>query len=98
MLLKTPATRTPQGALKYVALVIKILSCNKIFFFHGLRSKLPQLSDSRVKGVCLDKRKNMRSCIGLERGKRGERGEQGERAERAATGVKNEVTAQIGAG
>jgi hypothetical protein len=25
-----------------VALIIKILSCNKIFF-HGLRSKLPQL-------------------------------------------------------
>jgi hypothetical protein len=43
MLLKIPATRTPQGALKFVALIIKILSCNKNFFFHGLRSKLPQL-------------------------------------------------------
>jgi hypothetical protein len=29
MLLKIPATRTPQGALKCVALIIKILSCNK---------------------------------------------------------------------
>jgi hypothetical protein len=29
MLLKIPATRTPQGALKFVALIIKILSCNK---------------------------------------------------------------------
>jgi hypothetical protein len=28
MLLKTPATRTPQGALKFVALIIKILSCH----------------------------------------------------------------------
>jgi hypothetical protein len=26
-----------------VALIIKILSCNKNLFFHGLRSKLPQL-------------------------------------------------------
>jgi hypothetical protein len=43
MLLKIPATRTPQGALKFVALIIKILSCNKNIFFHGLRSKLPQL-------------------------------------------------------
>jgi hypothetical protein len=43
MLLKIPATRTPQGALKFVALIIKILSCNKKYFFHGLRSKLPQL-------------------------------------------------------
>jgi hypothetical protein len=43
MLLKIPATRTPKGALKFVALIIKILSCNKNFFFHGLRSKLPQL-------------------------------------------------------
>jgi hypothetical protein len=43
MLLKIPATRTPQGALKFVALIIKILSCNKNFFFHGLQSKLPQL-------------------------------------------------------
>jgi hypothetical protein len=34
--LKIPATRTPQGALKFVALIIKILSCNKNFFFHGL--------------------------------------------------------------
>jgi hypothetical protein len=42
MLLKISATRTPQGALKFVAL-IKILSCNKNLFFHGLRSKLPQL-------------------------------------------------------
>jgi hypothetical protein len=33
MLLKIPATRTPQGALKCMALIIKILSCNKIFFF-----------------------------------------------------------------
>jgi hypothetical protein len=33
MLLKIPATRTPQGALKCVALIIKILSCNKTFFF-----------------------------------------------------------------
>jgi hypothetical protein len=33
MLLKIPATRTPKGALKFVALIIKILSCNKIFFF-----------------------------------------------------------------
>jgi hypothetical protein len=33
MLLKIPATRTPQGALKFVALIIKILSCNKNFFF-----------------------------------------------------------------
>jgi hypothetical protein len=29
MLLKISATRTPQGALKFVALIIKILSCNK---------------------------------------------------------------------
>jgi hypothetical protein len=29
MLLKIPAKRTPQGALKFVALIIKILSCNK---------------------------------------------------------------------
>jgi hypothetical protein len=29
MLLKIPATHTPQGALKCVALIIKILSCNK---------------------------------------------------------------------
>jgi hypothetical protein len=43
MLLKISATRTPQGALKFVALIIKILSCNKNLFFHGLRSKLPQL-------------------------------------------------------
>jgi hypothetical protein len=43
MLLKIPATRTPQGVLKFVALIIKILSCNKNLFFHGLRSKLPQL-------------------------------------------------------
>jgi hypothetical protein len=33
MLLKIPTTRTPQGALTFVALIIKILSCNKIFFF-----------------------------------------------------------------
>jgi hypothetical protein len=33
MLLKIPATRTPQGDLKCVALIIKILSCNKNFFF-----------------------------------------------------------------
>jgi hypothetical protein len=33
MLLKIPATRTPQGGLKFVALIIKILSCNKNFFF-----------------------------------------------------------------
>jgi hypothetical protein len=43
MPLKIPATRTPQGALKFVALIIKILSCNKKKKFHGLRSKLPQL-------------------------------------------------------
>jgi hypothetical protein len=45
MLLKTPATRTPQGALKFVALIIKILSCHatKKKKNHGLRSKLPQL-------------------------------------------------------
>jgi hypothetical protein len=43
MLLKISATRTPQGALKFVALIIKILSCNKNLFFHGLWSKLPQL-------------------------------------------------------
>jgi hypothetical protein len=43
MLLKIPAARTPQGALKLVALIIKILSSNKKYFFHGLRSKLPQL-------------------------------------------------------
>jgi hypothetical protein len=43
MLLKISATRTPQGALKFMALIIKILSCNKNLFFHGLRSKLPQL-------------------------------------------------------
>jgi hypothetical protein len=36
MLLKIPATRTPQGALKFVALIIKILSCNKKKIFHGL--------------------------------------------------------------
>jgi hypothetical protein len=29
MLLKIPATRTPRGALIFVALIIKILSCNK---------------------------------------------------------------------
>jgi hypothetical protein len=45
MLLKIPATRTPQGALKFVALIIKILSCNKKKYFHGLRSKLPQMFD-----------------------------------------------------
>jgi hypothetical protein len=43
MLLKTPATRTPLGALKFVALIIKILSCNKKKKCHGLRSKLPQV-------------------------------------------------------
>jgi hypothetical protein len=43
MLLKIPATRTPRGALIYVARIIKILSCNKNFFFHGLRLKLLQL-------------------------------------------------------
>jgi hypothetical protein len=43
MLLKIPATRTPQGALKFVALNIKILSYNKKKKFHGLLSKLPQL-------------------------------------------------------
>jgi hypothetical protein len=34
MQLKIPATRTPQGALKFVALIIKILSCNKNFYLH----------------------------------------------------------------
>jgi hypothetical protein len=31
-----PATRTPQGALKFVALIIKILSCNKNFFLWSM--------------------------------------------------------------
>jgi hypothetical protein len=43
MLLKIPTTRTPKGALKFVALIIKIFSCNKKKKFHGLRSKLPQM-------------------------------------------------------
>jgi hypothetical protein len=32
-----------RAALKFVALIVKILSCNKNIFFHGLRWKLLQL-------------------------------------------------------
>jgi hypothetical protein len=40
MLLKIPATRTPRRALIFVTLIVKILSCNKIFLWSMIKITL----------------------------------------------------------
>jgi hypothetical protein len=69
MLLKIPATRTPQGALKFVALIIKILSCNKKKYFMVYDQNYHNCSTLAFSCVC----GHHMSALGLWHGEAGDR-------------------------